>query len=399
MVWEVFSPNIGVMETSSPQDFIALVGQRAWTQRVQQIREKISAGAQSGKLSAQRYVAERAIEKAKRGQPLAPAEANLVELATRAPALYEALNANGQDKLRDTLGTALAAEATLMPILHLIHTARLQSARGFTVAFTGLEQNTPYDLLIHKEDGSAEIACEPISAEDGHVVHRRLWSKLIDQIDPDLQTWLAAHPGRYLLKMTLPRGLKAEAENLPALHRRINDLLATARRADYDEAAILRLDPLLLAGAQAADRVPGVMQRLRREFGPEAHFAVTAAGSSLFVMAARGGTENEVAAAVRRRLAAAAPARLSGERPGILAVFLDDTDPLEWRSLRDQLLLEGEARQFLTLPEARHVVAVTCTSRYELAQAGTPEGELRFRNPMHPAAKSTALAPAVLSTL
>jgi hypothetical protein len=102
---------------------------------------------------------------------------------------------------------------------------------------------------------------------------------------------------------------------------------------------------------------------------------------------------------MRRRLAAIAPARLTGDRPGILAMFLDDTDPLEWRTLREQLLLEGEARQFLTFPEAKPVIAVTCASRYELVKTGAPEGDLRFRNPMHPAAKSLALAPAVVSTV
>ncbi len=61
----------------------------------------------------------------------------------------------------------------------------------------------------------AEIACDSVSAEDGHAVHRGSWTQLMDRIDPDLQTWLAAHPGRYLLKMTLPKGLKHDAENLP----------------------------------------------------------------------------------------------------------------------------------------------------------------------------------------
>ncbi len=70
---------------------------------------------------------------------------------------------------------------------------------------------------------------------------------------------------------------------------------------------LLRLDPLLLAGAQASDKTVGVLAKLRREFGPEAHFSATEAGSSLFVMAARGGMENDVAASVRRRLAAIAP--------------------------------------------------------------------------------------------
>jgi hypothetical protein len=164
---------------------------------------------------------------------------------------------------------------------------------------------------------------------------------------------------------------------------------------------MLRLDPLLLAGAQATDgpiAPSGILSKLRREFGPEAHFAVTEAGPSMFIMAARGGLENEVAGAVRRRMAAVAPARLSGDRPGILAMMIDDTDQLEWRILHEQLLLEGEARQFLTFPEAKSVIAVTCASRFELTRSGVPEGDLRYRNPKHPSAKSLALAPAVLST-
>jgi hypothetical protein len=67
------------------------------------------------------------------------------------------------------------------------------------------------------------------------------------------------------------------------------------------------------------------------------------------------------------------------------------------------LELEGEARQFMTNPEARPVVAVTFTSRLELFGLGEPHaapgGELRFRNPGHPAARVAALAPAVMSSV
>jgi hypothetical protein len=102
-------------------------------------------------------------------------------------------------------------------------------------------------------------------------------------------------------------------------------------------------------------------------------------------------------------MAAVAPGRLSGKRAGILAMFVEDTDRAEWRHLRERLELEGEARQFLTFPEARSVVAVTCASRLELLGASAPDaapgGELRFRNPAHPAARAAALAPAVLSSL
>jgi hypothetical protein len=178
-------------------------------------------------------------------------------------------------------------------------------------------------------------------------------------------------------------------------------MLRSRVRHDHDEAIVLRLDPLLLAGAQS-DEI-GLMSTLRQEFGPEAHLSVTTAGAGVFVMAARAGQENEIAAAIRKRLADIAPSRLSGRRPGILAIFVEDTDRGEWRRLRERLELEGETRQFLTGKAARGVVAVTFASRLELFGLKQPDaapgGEVRFRNPGHPAARVSALAPAVLSSV
>jgi hypothetical protein len=191
-----------------------------------------------------------------------------------------------------------------------------------------------------------------------------------------------------------------DSETLGMLHQRIHAMLETRSRHDHDEAVVLRLDPLLLAGAQAEDT--GLMSSLRREFGPEAHLSMTTSGQGVFVMAARAGRENEVAVAIRRRLVSLAPVRLTGRRPGILSVFVEDIDRLEWRGLRDRLELEGEARQFMTHPEALSVVAASFVSRLELFGLGEPDavvgGELRFRNPRHPAAGSSALAPAVTSS-
>jgi len=123
----------------------------------------------------------------------------------------------------------------------------------------------------------------------------------------------------------------------------------------------------------------------------------------VFVMAARAVQADDVPAAMRRRMSALAPARLTGTRPGILAMFVEDVDRVEWRGLRAELQLEREARQFLTLPEANAVVAVTCQSRFEMFGLGEPdavaEGELRFRNPSHPSAKMPSLAAAIQSSV
>jgi hypothetical protein len=390
--------------------FLSLVGIRRWLTRLTEIRDLAASGPRAGQAIRQRHGVELTLEKRRRQPSAKPSPADLLlgRIAADLADVMAALTPRGRDRLVERLQLGLSGQNTLIPLFHLIRTATLQRSRGFTVTFPGLEDGTPHDLLLRRDDVEAEVACDVMTAEDGRLVHRGAWFRLADRIDPDLQTWLAAHPGRYLLKMTLPLGLRGGlhdtepgSEVLAQLHQRIRAMLETRSRQDHDEAIVLRLDPLLLAGAQAEDI--GLMSSLRREFGPEAHLSVTTAGAGIFVMAARAGQENAVAIAVRRRLACLAPARLTGKRPGILSVFVEDTDRREWRVLRERLELESEARQFMTNPEGRPVVAVSFVSRLELFGVAEPDaapgGELRFRNPGHPAAGLAAPAPAVMSSV
>lgn len=411
--------------------FITLAGAAVWRARLARIAALAADGRRSGQAVRQRHLVELTLARlARGGSDPSPTEARIAALAGETALLAARLTPAGRVRFDAALDAALDGDGTPIGLLHLARTARRHRAHGFTVRFAGFEEGAPFDLLLTREGAVAELACDVVSAESGRAVSRAAWLRLADRIDPDLQTWLAAHPGQYLLKMTLPdglaAGLPAERSGFPAaasdpaalaaLHGRIRAMLAGEARATQDAAMVLRLDPLLLAGARS-DPAPagasgagapdaaanGIMARLRREFGPEAHLAAIAADGGMFVLAARAGQEDRVAGAVRARLAALAPARLSGTRPGILAMFLEDTDRAEWRGLRERLELEGEARQFLTGPEARAVVAVTCASRLELFGLAPPdaaeEGELRFRNPGHPAARVAALAPAVASAV
>ncbi|HEX4368489.1 MAG TPA: hypothetical protein VH023_16750 [Rhodopila sp.] len=390
--------------------FLGLVGVRRWLARLTEIRDIAASGPRTGQAIRQRHGVELSLEKLRNNPGAKPSAAELLlgRIAAETARVAASLSTRGRDRLVEQLRTSLSGQNTLIPTFHLMRTAMLQRSRDFTVTFSGLEDATPHDLLLHRDRIEAEIACDVVTAEDGRGVHRGAWFRLADRIDPDLQTWLAAHPGRYLLKMTLPLGLRGglhdgepDSDTLSQLHHRIRAMLETSARHDHDEAIVLRLDPLLLAGAQAEDI--GLISSLRREFGPEAHLSVTTAGNGIFVMAARAGQENEVAVAIRRRLATLAPTRLTGERPGILSVFVEDTDRLEWRGLRDRLELEGETRQFMTDPAGRPVVAISFVSRLELFGIAEPDaapgGELRFRNPRHPAAGFAALAPAVMSSV
>lgn len=380
--------------------FVGLAGEQPWAARLSDLARRAAQPSLAGRECGRRHALELTLARltGPEAAPSTPADRRALSFAREAVALSESLPEPPRERFRERLLAGLTGEATLIPLFHLLRVASLQRGRGFAVRFTGLAEDTPHDLLITRDGVEAEIACETVSAEEGRSVHRGDWCALVDGINPDLQTWLAAHPGRYVLKMTLPEGMRAEALDVAALHKRIVAMLKDQRRQDTAADAILKLDPLVLAGAQAT--APAAA--LRAQFGPEAHLAVTQGNGSMLVLAARAGRANDIAAAACRG-AERASARLSGTRPGIVALFLDDVERSEWRGLRDRLELEGSVRRFLTTAPAKRIVAVTCATRMEMFAAGSPdavaEGELRFRNPGHPAAKLPALSAAVASSV
>jgi hypothetical protein len=391
-------------DAAVPAAFARLCGGRAWSTRLADLARRAQTGPLSGRAAQQRHALEFALARAadpRAAGRLSLAERRVLAFAQDAVRLARSLPEAPRARLRALVHEGLTGEATLIPLFHLLRTAGLYRARGFAVEFAGLAEDAPFDLRISREGVAAEVACETVSAEDGRPVHRGDWCALVDRVHPELQTWLAAHPGRYLLKMTLPEGLSGP-DKAAELQGRIVALLAAQKRQDASADAVLKLDPLVLAGAQAGTALP---RSLRAQFGPEAHLAVTGdpAGGSVFVMAARAGRENAVAGAVVGRMRLAAESRLTGAAPGILSMFVDDLDRAEWRSLRETLELEGAARRFLTEPAARRVVAAVCASRMEMFGVPHPDaaedGELRFRNPSHPAGKLAALAPAVTSSM
>lgn len=363
--------------------FVALVGKRTWAARIADIGIRAATGLRTGQMIRRRHGLELSIERLRVAltRPPTAGEQRAAQLAADAVTLHRRLTRPGKARLSERLAVALHGDGTLVSLFHLLRTAALQRRRGFAVEFTGLETDAAWDLVIRRDAQEAEIACEVVSAEEGRLVPRHAWIGLTDGVEADARAWIAANPGRYLLTMSLPKGLGED------VNTRVRGLLRSGRRWDHDETAVLRLTPLVLTTPS-----------LRREFGTEAHLSVIADGSNVLVMVARAGALDEIGAAVRRRLASMAPARLSGNRPGILAMFVEDVDREEWRGLRERMELEGEARQFLAGKAARPVVAVTCASRFELLDAAE-EGELRFRNSAHPAARAAALAPAVLSSV
>lgn len=394
------------------EQFVLFVGEEVWSARIAEIIGRAAAGNRCGAVVKQRHALELAIERlrgrapdgtraAERSAPTV-AEQRLEAILAELMATAGALSPTGLARLRARLADALSGEGRLVGLLHLFRTAALHRARGFEVIHSGLEEGSAHCLLLRRDGAEAECICHTLSAEAGRDIHRHAWAAFCDRIEAQVKPWIASRPGRYLLKMTFAQGLRDEdALQMETLQGRVLAMLDSGARLDQDEAAVLRIEPLVLGGNNAS--LDGLMTRLREEFGPEAHLSLSACAEGVWAMAARAGRRNEIAEMMRGELETLAAARASATRPAILALFFEEMDRPEWRVLRDSLELEGAARQYMTSESAAPVVAVTCYSRMEMFGLSGPdaaaEGELRFRNPAHPAAKESALAPAIQSSL
>src|SRR3954467_14502145 len=149
------------------EGFIPFCGPDPWQSRLAELGLHAQAGSLSGRAAQQRHALELALSRLSDRRALAKATATerlLCALAQDAVALADSLPPAGRARLQDRVLTGLAGRATLIPIFHLLRTARLLRARGFSLRFDGLAEAAPYDLLAERDGATAEVACETVSA-------------------------------------------------------------------------------------------------------------------------------------------------------------------------------------------------------------------------------------------
>ncbi|MCE2923633.1 MAG: hypothetical protein LW837_27305, partial [Roseomonas sp.] len=175
-------------------DFLRLVGAELWAARLADLGRRAQASAFQGRATQHRHALEFALARAARGTAQGSAERRALGFAAEAVRLANGLPEARRDKLRAAITQGLSGEATLIPLFHLLRSAALYRAQGFDVRFSGLAEDSAHDLTISRGGAVAEVVCETISAEEGRPVQRGHWYALMDSVNPELQTWLAAHP-------------------------------------------------------------------------------------------------------------------------------------------------------------------------------------------------------------
>jgi hypothetical protein len=381
------------------RQFMGLVGRPAWTARVRALENQIKRQPTLRHAIRRRYLLEMAFDQLDRRvrnrnetRALPEQSAALAEIAGVIGDAAEILTKAGRATLQERLRAAFGDDGNLAEALHPFAVARRFLELGFTVAFPGLEKDTPHDLLVAKDGIDADVVCVAVGSDPGRAVNSDDWFQLIDLIDPALRAYVVDRPGRYLLKLSMPKGL-SNAKAIPGIRDAVLDLLSQNQRSARAESVVMKLDPLSMPANRVDQET--LHQRLQAQFGPGASLAIGVDGESAFAVAGRSGKPDNIAAGVLQQMVDV-PRRFGGERPGLLFTLVDDVSAVEWTNLRDQMELEVAGRELLNRTENAPVHSVAFLSVADLVSAGPP-GFARYRslcvlNPKHPQADSEALA-------
>jgi len=121
-------------------------------------------------------------------------------LASEAARLYDRLSEPAMARLDACLASGLQGEGCLIALFHLLRTASLQRSRGFEVAFTGLEDGSPFDLLIASGGVEAEVACAKRTAVSGSMSRQSATAKPASKASPQPQVQRTATSKAGVLK-------------------------------------------------------------------------------------------------------------------------------------------------------------------------------------------------------
>jgi len=239
-------------ELAHLSDFVGIVGAPVWRERLAELQTRIAASNRQGSVLRQRHSLELALDRllnrgpeSRTKPPLSAAETRLALIAAECVTLAKQLTPEGRERLRERLQAALSDDNTLIDLFHLLRTGALYRERGFSVFYAKLEELASYDLLLSRDDVEAECVCDTVSAEIGRDIHRVAWARFCDLAEANLKAWLEGRPGRYLLKMTLTRGLTdAEPAMVTSLHDRLKTMLASGNRLLRLPLEIFHLDQL-----------------------------------------------------------------------------------------------------------------------------------------------------------
>ena len=327
------------------------------------------------------------------------------------------LSPGAKNRLAGMLRGALKDDRGLAPLASEMAMAAHLMTKGFDVFFNDLETGGGFDFLAAREGVEIEVECKHVSGDIGRRVHQRHVHQLGKLIYPLLNRKVERQPGGWLLKATVPDRLTGSDEQHQAISKIFERTLETDRNYFEPSVCSLVIQPFSLADSPFSASSPNsISQRAVMDFADERLGGSNKHVICLFqprraaaVVVVDSSKPDKVLDGIYRQLKDSSRDQLSGTRPGLMCVHLEDVTESD---LVDLARGEGDEADAATglqamttavLLKRPHVHTIAFTAIGEI-ESGKQTFENRteeyaqgkgpayfFRNPNHPLAADPRL--------
>lgn len=291
--------------------------------------------------------------------------------------------------MRDGLQT----DRGLQPLAFEMASAVDLSGRGFKLQFVDLESCERFDYLIRKDGVEAEFECKTVSYDLGRQVHRRVFERLGKQVfERGVSEFLTTSGPNIRIDLTLEARLPSGEKPLA----RVVDMVASALRGNA------ATEPGLGRARASEWDIPGRPDDLRQsdlkgtfDRGDDDHTLIAIGPRRAFALVASSEKPARLLQGVFRELRRVAREQLSGTRPGVIAVQIEDIRESDWVQLSHGSAIEAMTAAYFVTGRREHIHSVLYSSEQLLHKApgrawlsGT---RLVYRNPANAEAANPVL--------
>lgn len=227
-----------------------------------------------------------------------------------------------QKELDGRLRDGLNSDTAFASLYLEVDTALKLMAKGYEVTFVDLERSGTHDLKFGIGDNFAEVECKSLTMDSGRQIRRNDFYRLIDPLHSSLMNHRRIGPG--LVVVTLPKRLLSSEPFKDGLRRAICRVLerSGSRKTRWKECQIEWRDYAECFDKPIRIQEPPVYKQFQEVFGQNVHVAgAMSSDSALVVMRSEREDDTSKPWLTAMRKAAS---QLSGNRPGFIAVQLND---------------------------------------------------------------------------
>ena len=294
-----------------------------------------------------------------------PMQHRLASFVSAVVGVHKHLSHHAQNRLRGMILDGLKSERGLASLGTELTMAVHLMTKGFDVFFNDLETGGGFDLLAKRNGVEIEVECKNVSGDIGRKIHKQRMYDLAQRFIPALKEKLEKQPDGWLVTITIPDRLTAAKRQQEAIARIVEHTLRSNKPSAENPECSIQVQRFSMADspfrATSTYKIsePEVMEFVESRLGVsnKNQCWLLQPGKSAAAIIVQSARSDSVLDGIYRQLKDAARDQLTGNRPGLLCVHLQDV------SASDLIDLAREGADELTTATGIQKMAATVLAK------------------------------------